>query len=646
MPKINVLDPSVFNMISAGEVVERPASVVKELVENSIDAGATSIDIDVEEGGLKRIQISDDGVGIEKADMRTAFLPHATSKLSRIADLDTLSSLGFRGEALASIASVSEVTLISRAKNSESANRISLSGGKVVEEREDSRAAGTLISVNNLFFNTPARLKFMKTAAAEQKAVVSTVQKLILANPEVSISLFSGDETLVSHEGGSLLDAIISVYGIETADKLVKVDYAQAGVQVKGYISPTDFTKPTRTWQTYIVNGRAVENKDISLAIDKAYEGRLVKHNYPVAILEILMPFDEVDINVHPRKSEVRFRNKNFAFSAIYHAIGETLDKFGIDVSFAEKADKKVDIPDDFTALYGENRPATDFGYRPRVDYGGLNLSAIKNAGMRNVSEGQIGAYKTIKTEPSDELYSSQDSSSDLYNVSADNAVENAENSTEKTAEYTEQSIFDNGGFANSSLTQGKFDGKIVGQIFDTYIVVERDGFVYIIDQHAAHERVLYEKIANRLKPEFVQQLLIPFRFRLTEEESEYMDKIIPNLNEMGFQVEEKYGSYFIYAVPEPVAKMDLNAFLNGLFKNMLSEQELTLLDIVKNNVCQQACKAAIKGGDALSREQIGELIVGLMDENGKLPDKCPHGRPAIVAFTKKDVEKMFKRIV
>lgn len=643
MPKINVLDPSVFNMISAGEVVERPASVVKELVENSIDAGATSIDINIEEGGLKRIQISDDGVGIARDDLRTAFLPHATSKLTRISDLDTLASLGFRGEALASIASVSEVTLVSRAQNSECANRITLSGGKVVEEREDSRAVGTLITVDNLFFNTPARLKFMKTAAAEQKAIVSIVQKLILANPEISISLFSGDDTLLSHEGGSLFDAITSIYGIETADKLVKVDYAQTGVQVKGYISRTDFTKPTRTWQTYIVNGRAVENKDLSLAIDKSYEGRLVKHNYPVAILEIIMPFDEVDINVHPRKSEVRFRNKNWAFSAIYHAIGETLDKLAVDVSFAPQIEENAEKE---TVFDVSSIPATDFGYRPSRNTGIYNAygGAFSSA---KTADSPIGSYKMTKEDGS--LYGPKTENHDFIDDFVNNSAYTAEidnSEQEKSDEYKEQSMFDDKDFANSSEGEKRFDGKIVGQIFSTYLVVERDGFVYIIDQHAAHERVLYEKIAGRMQPEYVQQLLLPYKFKLTEEESEYMDKIIPNLNKMGFHIGEDGGSYYVFAVPEPVARMDMGEFLNGIFKNMLSEQELSLLDIVKNNVCQQACKAAIKGGDALSREQIEELIVGIMDEEGKLPDKCPHGRPAIVAFTKKDVEKMFKRIV
>lgn len=640
MPKINVLDPSVFNMISAGEVVERPASVVKELVENSIDAGATSIDITIEDGGLKRIQISDDGIGIAKEDLRTAFLPHATSKLTRISDLDTLSSLGFRGEALASIASVSEVTLVSRAKNSENANRISISGGKVVEERVDSRAVGTIITVDNLFFNTPARLKFMKSASAEQKAVLSTVQKLVLANPNVSVSLYGADGALLTHEGGDLLDAITSVYGIEVADKLEKIDYAQAGVQIKGYTSRTDFTKPTRTWQTYIVNGRAVENKDLSLAIDKSYEGRLVKHNYPVVVLEILLPFDEVDINVHPRKSEVRFRDKNRVFSAVYHAIGETLDRLGIDTSFA-KHDSEPEYNPAFASA--DSNPASNFGYRPQnYEQQRINTSALYGVGRQNpgrLAESQVGAFRKSQSTDFD----------DLYSTASDNDDENTAiqpKSSGITAIVDETPSDEYQYFANSYNQNSRFDGKIVGQIFDTYVIVERDGFVYVIDQHAAHERVLYEKIAAKLESKYVQQLLVPYKFKLTEEESEYFEKILPSLNDMGFDVEKKFGSYYVYAVPEPVSRMDVKAFMNELFKNMLSDSDLKLIDIVRNNVCQQACKAAIKGGDALTREQIEELIVGLMDENGKLPDKCPHGRPAIISFTKKDVEKAFKRIV
>ena len=276
MAKINLLDPSVFNMIAAGEVVERPASVVKELVENSIDAGATEIDITIIDGGLKRIQVSDNGIGIEKDDIRSAFLPHATSKLLHIRDLETLSSLGFRGEALASISSVSEVTLVSKSSKDEVASYIHLVGGKVMEERIDSRAKGTSITVENLFFNTPARLKFMKATSAEQRAIVSTVEKIVFANPSISITITDEKGLVFEHQSGELKDAICSVWGGEMFSNMLPVKFEKAGISVSGYISNVEFSKPTRSWQAYVVNGRAVENKDLTLAVDKAYEGKRV----------------------------------------------------------------------------------------------------------------------------------------------------------------------------------------------------------------------------------------------------------------------------------------------------------------------------------------------------------------------------------
>lgn len=305
MGKINVLEPNVFNMISAGEVVERPSSVVKELVENSIDAGATDVSIYVEDGGIRKIQVSDNGIGIEKDDVRKAFLPHATSKLKNIVDLDSLATLGFRGEALASISSVSEVTLSSKSKNQDVASKIALSGGKVTFEGEDSRAQGTVITVENLFFNTPARLKFLKKGASELNYIKDTVRMLILANPAIRITLSDEEGIVISNDGGELIDAIYSVYGAKTADNLVEiVDNSYGNIRVSGYTSKVDFTKSNRTYQTIIVNGRAVEDQTIQTAVEKAYAEYLMKRNYPMFVLDVLMPFDDVDVNVHPSKTE------------------------------------------------------------------------------------------------------------------------------------------------------------------------------------------------------------------------------------------------------------------------------------------------------------------------------------------------------
>ena len=633
MAKINLLDPSVFNMISAGEVVERPASVVKELVENSIDAGATQIDITIVDGGLKRIQVSDNGIGIEKDDIRSAFLPHATSKLERIRDLETLSTLGFRGEALASISSVSEVTLISKTAKDDVASYIYLSAGKVIDERVDSRANGTSITVENLFFNTPARLKFMKVASAEQRAIVSTIEKIVFANPHISITINDGKKTIFEHQSGDLKEAICSIWGGDTFSKMIPVDYEKAGIRVNGYVSNLDFSKATRSWQAYVVNGRAVENRDLALAVDKAYEGKLVKNNYPFCVLDIILPFNEVDINVHPRKSEVRFRNKSSVFSAVYYAINKAFDEANpfSSTSFLPEKDN-LSLGE---IMSGQYSSAEDFGYR--ITNPKIIQESIKDQPDYEVPKRTMQDYEREHQEYLDQAYKAfQEKTPIIGDCSGDDQLA-------MQYGFLSQELANKIRLANPT---GFFDGKIVGQIFDTYLIVEREGVVYIIDQHAAHERILYDKLTSRLEPKYIQPLLIPYRFKLSPEETEYFEKIMPNLNNMGFDIGKKFDYYMIYSVPDLIVEMNFQKFLSELFKNMLTDKEITILDILKEKICQIACKSAIKGGDRLNPGQISATVMSFLDEEGKLPEKCPHGRPAVVRLPKSEVEKMFKRIV
>ena len=633
MAKINLLDPSVFNMISAGEVVERPASVVKELVENSIDAGATQIDITIVDGGLKRIQVSDNGIGIEKDDIRSAFLPHATSKLERIRDLETLSTLGFRGEALASISSVSEVTLISKTAKDDVASYIYLSAGKVIDERVDSRANGTSITVENLFFNTPARLKFMKVASAEQRAIVSTIEKIVFANPHISITINDGKKTIFEHQSGDLKEAICSIWGGDTFSKMIPVDYEKAGIRVNGYVSNLDFSKATRSWQAYVVNGRAVENRDLTLAVDKAYEGKLVKNNYPFCVLDIILPFNEVDINVHPRKSEVRFRNKSSVFSAVYYAINKAFDEANpfSSTSFLPEKDN-LSLGE---IMSGQYSSAEDFGYR--ITNPKIIQESIKDQPDYEAPKRTMRDYEREHQEYLDQAYKAfQEKTPIIGDCSGDDQLA-------MQYGFLSQELANKIRLANPT---GFFDGKIVGQIFDTYLIVEREGVVYIIDQHAAHERILYDKLTSRLEPKYIQPLLIPYRFKLSPEETEYFEKIMPNLNNMGFDIGKKFDYYMIYSVPDLIVEMNFQKFLSELFKNMLTDKEITILDILKEKICQVACKSAIKGGDRLNPGQISATVMSFLDEEGKLPEKCPHGRPAVVRLPKSEVEKMFKRIV
>lgn len=676
MGKINILQPNVFNMISAGEVVERPASVVKELVENAIDAGSTEIDVYVEDGGTKKIVVSDNGTGIAADDLRAAFLPHATSKLKEIIDLDTVSTLGFRGEALASIASVSEITLISRAKNSDIARKIVLSGGKVLSECDDSRAEGTIITVENLFFNTPARLKFLKKPSTELGYITDTVEKIALANPNLKLTLSSENGNILVQEGGDLRDSVMAVYPNLDIERFIPVNStSSAGITVSGYVSEVDYTAPTRSKQTIIVNGRVVENDTVSTAVDKAYREYLVKRTFPMYVLDIIVPFDEVDVNVHPAKSEVRFRNKNAVFGAVLRAVEEAImgsfgqEKFGFELKNTDTNPEKPhfepskqpeyeqtaldtaalyedvygDIPDNkpFSTDFSRNNSScpTDFpvSETTKRDFGGFDISSFSDlspySGKRATSnrgryaaDSQIGVYKnpplpsqnTADEKPYDDGYL-------LSKIKNDNDED----------------------FANSLKNRFRlFDGAVIGQIFDTYLIVERGDVVYIIDQHAAHERVLYDKLINNLSAEYSQSLLIPYKLKFSGREEEYFEKLLPKLNQMGFEIEKKTGYYIVYAVPEPVVRMDFEKFTAKLFEGMLDDGDIGIDKLLKETICRDACRAAIKGGDTLSRQQIEYLLSNLLDENDNLPSKCPHGRPAVVSLTKRDVEKMFRRIV
>ncbi len=639
MGKINILDASVFNMLAAGEVVERPASVVKELVENSIDAGATVIDISVREGGTRLIEVSDNGVGISKDDMRAAFLPHATSKINKITDLDSLSTLGFRGEALASIASVSEVTLTSAQRGADMGAKITLSGGKVTYEGAASANVGTVICVENLFFNTPARLKFLKKPSLEQKYIEETVRKLVLANPELSISLYADDKSLLFHSGGSLFDAVTAVYGAKLADGLIEVNGQRNGIRVTGFVSAPENSKATRACQTMIVNGRAVEDVTVQSAAEKAYGDLLMKRNFPVFVLNILLPFDQVDVNVHPSKTEVRFANRQDVFGAVYHAVYDAVHGNSGNKNAPVEALNAQDIEG------SAPKDAPPQIVQPRID-----SRYFTTPPKRTFKDSAIPAFDSFGSHRYASDYGGTSyGSDDVYDVVFGSDVQKHESEDEyETASR--------GDFANSdySATSEKyenadeepsFDGKIVGQLFATYLVVERDDVVYIIDQHAAHERILYDKIRERTVPEYTQQLLVPYKLNLTGEETERLEAILEPLKEIGFDIVSEGAHYVIEGVPEPVSHLNLRDFFSGILSEDIAES-VSLADIMRDKLAQQACKAAIKGGENLNRAQIERVLATLTSADGQLPEKCPHGRPAVITLTKTDLEKLFKRIV
>jgi len=644
MGKINILQPNVFNMLAAGEVVERPSSVVKELVENSLDAGATEVYIDIELGGTRKIQVSDNGIGIAREDLRSAFLPHATSKLSSISDLDSLATLGFRGEALASIASVSNVTLVSAQKSGNMAAKIVLNGGTVVLESEASRNEGTIITVENLFFNTPARLKFLKKPQSESRYVLDTIRMLVLANPSVSITLRDESGVLLSNEGGSLADAICAVYGAKTLDRMHEIMPVSSGnIKVGGYISACDFTKPNRTYQTVIINGRVVQDATVQTAVEKAYGDYLMKRSYPMFVLDIIMPFDEVDANVHPSKTEVRFLDGHKVFGAVYHAVLNTINKNIKDITYGFSCENPLPTSPSGSVYDGNAVSHSDNTLNLNRIAGTLNPSAPVAAER---AEARIeypvqqridtSAFYQGKTAPKNAVYN------EFAFLSSDVTLKDRQLSAKMEIDNRSECV----NSSNFDEDARVFDGKIIGQAFSTYLLVERDDAIYIIDQHAAHERILYDRIVAGFDVKYSQSLVMPYKLVLTGSEEEYLDGIMPQLEAFGFEIEKNGAAYMINAVPAPVADMNFEKFFGELFENRLSQGEITLVGLLKERLCQQACKAAIKGGEPLSRIQIERVIKNYVDESGNLPAKCPHGRPAVAAVTKRDFEKLFKRVL
>lgn len=626
--KINVLDSSIYNLISAGEVVERPASVVKELVENSIDAGAKNVRIEITAGGKTRIKVTDDGAGIEKDDMSNAFLPHATSKIRDKNDLFSIKTLGFRGEALASIAAVSMVSAFSKTDEDDCAHGIELRGGKAEKTFECPGVTGTSVTVENLFFATPARLKFLKKDKSEESEITALVAKTALSNPFVAFTYVADGKTLLKTYGKGLKDAVSNVYNREIAINFIEFENTYGDMNIKGFISAPTFFKGNRSYQTTIINGRIIENKTVTAAVEKAYEPFLMRRSYPLFVLDITMPFDSLDVNVHPSKSDVRFADNNKIFSFVYNSVQRVLSSYD-DIKSApqiEYVPDATDFPSETTdekenASFCENSSSKS---RPAGNRGNI-FDGIFSA--NRASEGGDSFYRMIKNRISV-----------TDNVKSTHEYEKRDEGIQQTFLDTNDPSYERSGFSFD------FQGKIIGQVFSTYILVEKDDYLYVIDQHAAHERILYDKLIGA-EGGYSQPLLIPYIYYANAREKDFIEEIIPSLNGIGFDISEfSDDSFKVSAVPEALTDIDFDEFFACITKDFI-RTDIKDKDLLKEKLMQTACKSAIKGGDALNDMQIDALLKSFAASEDK-PLQCPHGRPTVIKFSKTDFEKWFKRIV
>ncbi len=627
---IKKLDESIINKIAAGEVVERPASVIKELVENAIDAGAKKIIIEVKAGGKTLIRISDDGHGMSADDIPIAILPHTTSKISDEQDLYSIRTLGFRGEALASINAVSQMEITSK-KREESIGTYfvsdGLNSGKISKVGAPN---GTTILVKNLFYNTPARKKFLKTNGVELSYISELVERLALAKPDISFKFVSNNEVKLFTKGdGSLHNVIYSVYNREIGDKLVDISYEGEGIKVNGFVGKPELNRGNKSYESFFINGRYIKSKIIEKALENAFTGRLMKHRFPFSILHIELDFSKLDVNVHPNKLEVRFDDENFIYDSIYKAVKDALDAREYIISIEErKKSKEKEVAKDF--FYEDiKKESSDNEYL-------YEENDVKNLDSLSIKEDATsGEYANEKSEILDIL------SVEKMDASSVETLSKKEETIDFSAKVStgEQRTF----LSDKAIKKH----RIVGQVFDTFWIVEMDEKMYMLDQHAAHEKILYEKLVNTYKTGNIssQALLFPLALELNGESKEYLKTHIDDFKKIGFDLDE-FGDddYVLRAVPYILNDNLDESILLSLVDEMIEYNRASSFNVYLDTLATVACKAAVKAGDKISFKECESMLLELMDlEN---PYNCPHGRPTIIVFDKKKLEKDFKRIV
>lgn len=638
MGKIAVLDQQTIDKIAAGEVVERPASVVKELVENAVDAGASQVTVEIREGGIGYIRITDNGGGMDSEDIPLAFLRHSTSKIRRIEDLTGVQSLGFRGEALSSIAAVSMVELITKTRESVLGSRCCLEGGVQKSLEEIGAPDGTTFIVRNLFYNTPARKKFLRTEMAEAAAVHEMMTRLALSHPEISFKVLINQQMKLQTPGnGSLKDVIYQIYGREIALRLLSADRKTGPVAITGYVGKPEISRGNRNYENYFVNGRYVKSKIIAKGIEDGYKTFMMQHRYPFVCLDIRVDGTMLDVNVHPAKMEIRFSDQNLVYETVRQAVQDILSGKELipEVTIDRTESRPVSAPSGKGAPASQKLPLEKVWKTPPAPKAPVqprdeDLDYFMAEMRKRVEERHRQAPPVLKEESG---YQPEQK-----------AVSEAEQAEKAPKEETEQmDLFDGKLLSREAAVQH----VIIGQLFDTYWLVQYGDRLYIIDQHAAHEKVLYERLMKAQRERSFQSQLLspPAVLNLSMAEEQLFLKYRQYFADMGFEIED-FGerAYAVRALPANLPGLGKSSALLELIDSLSEITGNISSDSVLDKVASMSCKAAVKGNHRMSSIEAKALIDELLTlEN---PYNCPHGRPTIISMTRHELEKKFKRIV
>lgn len=616
MSKINVLSMDIANKIAAGEVVERPASVIKELVENAVDAGSSSITIEIKNGGITYMRVTDNGSGIAHDEVKTAFMRHATSKLSSIEDLEQISSLGFRGEALSSIASVSHIEVMTREKNSNEGFSLKISGGIVESEEVIGCPDGTTILVKDLFFNTPARMKFLKTDKTEGGYISDIMQRLALSKPEIAIKfIVDGKIRLQTSGDKKLTSCIYSIYGKDYVNDIKTVQLTENNVKIDGIIGLPILSRANRRFQSFFVNGRYVKSNTLTFAVEEAFKNKLMVGKFPFFVLNVNLPFGQVDVNVHPSKTEVKFSDEKAIYHAVYWSVYNAL--------MSAQTEPKRAESNPFKASLQEIAPQVQEKIVESPNPIGAKKTSNFSFEMKSLSEAKEIIKELNQTLSMEKVMPNEQQSS--YLLKENSLVIETPNATENSYEKLPPNY------------------QIIGQAFETYIIIQLSNELILVDQHAAHERQIYERLVNE-KSISPQIMLIPVSILLSGSEFAVITENLSFFDNLGFELEE-FGnnSIVIRQTPVDLPQDELKNLLIEIAENINSGKRFVQSDRQDRALYTIACKAAIKANKALTDGEMRVLVNWVLSQSGV--DTCPHGRPLTYKFTKNDIEKLFKRV-